>query len=297
MAKKAIVNIDLGTMTGTMQFVPPQNPMPRRDNAELEMRVAGELISVIRSASSHLLENLRPNHDDPPDVLVDVDGGTIGIELTEILPPNRLERDHVLASFRNSVIQQLNVGEQTRNRVVRIFMVDCYAEKLRPRRFTKPLARLLNEFFATDSARQECSIPVTDELAGLISRIIIQEEDLTGDPRITQPDHPLIIFDAQDTLIVPEDDVPRMLEAALRDKFAHDVDETQWLLVWSNHPVIASVRQEITQGIGQCVALCAPRYGRIFYLDLAPPGHVWHWAIAPEEKRLFDRKDARHPSV
>jgi hypothetical protein len=46
----------------------------------------------------------------------------------------------------------------------------------------------------------------------------VREADLEDDPRLQQPDEPLIVFGPQSTMLVPDDDIPALLETHVGPK-------------------------------------------------------------------------------
>jgi len=281
MSKKWIISLDLASAVGTAELKMPTRVLPRDDKERLELTIAKQLLAIIASHSSASFTGLRTNTDDPPDVLFKHDGVTTGAELTELLPPNRLEKDAIIRSIRERMLSALSVGPHTRNRVVHVGFTDDYANQLRPKNAADSLSIILNEFFAS-SGPDPRSLPVPTKLKSVISRIYVDYEDLTDDPRLDNDEHPLIIFGAQHTLIVPEDDIPAMLDAAIGRKLLHDLSMPTWLVVWSDHPATCSVQDDIVARLHPYLARQEVKYDHVFYFDLVPPGIVSHIAFVHE---------------
>jgi hypothetical protein len=96
------------------------------------------------------------------------------------------------------------------------------------------------------------------------------KEALAGDPRVESEHEPLILFTAQDTLLVPEDDCPKMIERALSRKAVHDVEVPTWLVLWSNHPAFSSLRDHLDTAIAAYLKSRTVKYERVFHLHLFP---------------------------
>lgn len=130
---KGYLILDLAAFHGGATFVPGRQ-RPRGDKAALELQCATTLLEHLRRASGIDVQNIRSNPSDPPDVLFESSGITIGVELVELLPVNRLAKDHQLAALRDRILDRLLIGEVTRNWVINIMLADDYAPKLPHRR-------------------------------------------------------------------------------------------------------------------------------------------------------------------
>lgn len=287
MKRKAVISIALNSVVGSMQLKIPTRPLPRRDKKQLELTMARRLLSVVQQRSRHLFAGLRTNCEDPPDVLFEHNGATTGIELTELLPANRLEKDAIICLLRAQLLSRLNMGPKTRNRVVHIFLVDDYSEKLRPGQCIIPLAEALNAYLNSSKCERGV-LPVPSELQDTVSRISVRLEDLTGDPRLDDEDHPLIIFGAQHTMLVPQDDIPDMLDAAVGPKLRQDLDIPTWLVLWSSHSAIGSVQERIASHLPVYLSPKKIRYQHVFYLGFAPPGIMIDIPVGSDARPLID---------
>lgn len=290
MGKKAVVSLDLTAMVGSLQLQQPSHPLPQDNNQNLELAVANRFLAVVQHYSSHSFSPARTNPADPPDVLFDHDGEETGLELTELVPPNRRQKDAILQSVRSDILGELEIGPNTRNRVISISMANDYQERLRPKKLGSQIAKLLNDVLRDlDQDKHLVALPPT--LQGVLSHVSVCHEDLAGDERIEQEDHPLLIFGAQHTLIVPDDDIPDMLETAFGRKLKHDLSGPTWLLVWNSHPAIGAVRDQIISQLRPCLSKPDIKYQHAFYLDLAHEGCMVHIPTQKQNRPLFDRDD------
>ena len=74
----------------------PCSSLSRDDKARLEVALSRVLLnSLAKKTEAPFGEPESTCPDDPPDVTVNVAGVQTGIELTELLPPNRLENDAI----------------------------------------------------------------------------------------------------------------------------------------------------------------------------------------------------------
>lgn len=268
MAKKACISIDLSTLAGTLKFIPgPQ--LPRSDKKTLELMIAKTFLSHLSSHEGSKNDMFRSSDSDPPDILFRYNGDEKGLELAELAPVNRLEKDSIIKRLKRDIVSCLNLGNHTRGYVVNILLANDYADKLRPGRIHKELAEVLNELFAEhDRATEHVDVPKV--LKHIVKHITVFKEDLTGDPRIENDNEPLIIFGAQSTLLIPEDDCPSIVEKRLSRKGLHDLDMPTWLVLWSNHHSLHSLRDGLDNAIGCYLKKHPMNYERIFHLHLFP---------------------------
>jgi hypothetical protein len=211
--------------------------------------------------------DIRSNPADPPDVLFAYDGAERGLELAELLPERRLEKDKIISKLRRDIISHLRLSEKSRGFVVNISLRDDYAAKLRPGQIDRALADTLNEFFDREG-KKATIIAVPERLQAIVHRISVFCEDLTGDPRIEDDCEPLLVFAAQHTMLIPEEDCPAMVELQLRRKLHHDLSIPTWLLLWSDHQALASLRQDLDRAVRTCLLLNPVKYERVFHLRL-----------------------------
>ncbi len=191
------------------------------------------------------------------------------MELCEILPENRLEKDSIIRRLRRDIISRLTLSENTSGFVITIFLTDDYSTRIRPGRIDRALADALSKFF--DHGDPQANIVnVPPQIQGIVTRISVFREDMTGDPRLEDDREPLIVFGAQSTMLVPEDDCPEMVESRLSRKGLHDLALPTWLLLWSNHHALASLRDELDNAIGSYLRSRPMKYERVFHLHLFP---------------------------
>jgi hypothetical protein len=189
------------------------------------------------------------------------------MELSEFVPANRFEKDAIIRQLRRDIISKLDLGEHTRGFVVNISLPDDYATRFRPGRIHADLDAALNEFFAgCDTNRAHYEVPARVESP--IAQIRIFKEDLTGDPRLEDDREPLIVFGAQSTMLVPEEDCPTIVESRLSRKGLHNLACPTWLLLWSHHDALSSLRNELDAAIGHYLLARPMAYERVFHLHL-----------------------------
>jgi len=276
MSKQWVITLDLSATISSAELIwLPGTELPRHDKKLLELTVATHLLGAL-DKDQYNVSGVRSNPIDPPDVLFALDAQQIGIELTELLPPNRFEKDSVIFDFRRSILDHLSTGEQSRNKAVHVLFADTYSEKIRTKRCEKLVARMLEGFFAqADKIPGIFGIfPSPPELSHLIAHVVIQNIDLSKDPRITHPDQPLIVFDAQNTLIFPDEDLPKIVKKTICRKAFHDLNIPTWLVIWNDHPALAGVRDEVRRTIRTEVLQRRLPYSKIIHFDLFPGGGI-----------------------
>ena len=193
------------------------------------------------------------------------------MELTELVPENRFEKDAIICKLRSDIISELELGNHTKGFVINIFLADDYVSKMRPGRISTALARALNDFFAKDDSSSS-HVEVPTQIESLVTRISVFKEDLTGDSRLKDDREPLIVFGAQSTMLVPEDDCPAIVESRLSRKSLHDLECPTWLILWSHHQALHSLRNELDNVIGHYLRKRPMEYERIFHLHLFAGG-------------------------
>lgn len=266
--KKAMISIDLASMAGTLKFV--QGPqLPRHDKKLLERVIAKTFLTHLSQQDGSTVSDIQSNLTDPPDVIFKFNGQLRGIELSEIIPENRFEKDSIIRKLRRDIISLLTISEKTSGFVFNIFLVDDYSAKIRPGHIDRALANALTSFFNRGDSDAKI-IEVPKEIKDVVSRISVFRADITGDPRLEDDHEPLIVFGAQNTMLVPEDDCPSMIESRLSRKGFHDLDFPTWLLLWSNHYALASLRDKLDNAISCYLRSHTMNYERIFHLHLFP---------------------------
>jgi len=268
--KKAVISIDLASMAGTLMYDPGVE-LPRNNKRLLEQMVASTFLEHLSQRDSSKVTDIQSNPTDPPDVMFTYNGELRGIELSEFLPDNRLQKDSILLRLRRAVISRLILGDNTRGFVVTIFLADGYASHIRPGRIDSALADALANFFDRGNPNGNI-IEVPKQIQNIVTRISVFREDLTGDPRLQDNREPLVVFDAQDTLLVPEEDCPAMVKTRLVRKGLQDFAIPTWLLLWSNHHALSSLRDHMDNAVGSYLRSHPMNYERVFHLHLFPHG-------------------------
>jgi hypothetical protein len=267
MTKKAIVSIDLASLAGTLQYVPgPQ--LPRNDKRLLELTIANSFLASLSSRDNSNITDVESTVLDPPDVTFRYNGAPRGIELSELLPEGRLEKDSIIRKLRRDIISQLPLSEKTKGTVVNIFFVDDYNTRIRPGRIDVALANALRDFFESGD-RSANTIEVPPQIQDIVTRIHVFREDMKGDPRLQDDREPLLIFGAQSTTLVPDVDCPSIVQSRLSRKGRHDLVVPTWLLLWTSHHSLTSLRDELDNAIGAYLRLHPMKYERCFHLHMA----------------------------
>lgn len=264
-----------------MEYVPARS-LPREDKERLEVECATMMLNALVSNGEHQAEQVRPNPDDPPDVLFDLPEGVRGVELVELVPENRLAKDHQIRALRDRVLDGLTLGPNTRNRHVTVFLLNDYASRFEfPRTGAQDLVASLSRFFDTGTD-EPAEVPTPPSLASVVRRISVTPANLANDPRVRSEDAPLITFGSQNTNFVPDDDFPALLTATLEPKLQHDLHPPTWLLIWSHHPAFGPMRDELIHHIGKWFYTRPCAYERIFYL---------HRRLQPSVTEFHQKRD------
>lgn len=277
MTKKATVSIDLASWAGTLKFVPGLQ-LPRHDKRLLERTIAATFLTHLSQRDGSVVADVQSHATDPPDVTFSYNGQLRGMELSEILPENRLEKDSIIRRLRRDILSQLALSDSTAGFVVTIFLADDYARRIRPGRIDQALAHALANFFAQGDSQTNV-IKVPQHIQDTVTSISVFREDLRGDPRLEDDREPLLVFGAQSTMLVPEDDCPAMIESRLSRKSLLNLAIPTWLLLWSNHRSLISVRDELDNAIGTYLRSRPMRYERIFHLHLFSSGGATEFPI------------------
>jgi hypothetical protein len=116
----------------------------------IELFIASGLLAGLSRDEQLGVTNVRANPNDPPDVLFERNGvETVGVELTEIMPPNRFDKDAFLRKLRSEILRHLELSELSANWVIGLNLTDDYAPKVSlPRGAAHQLAEAPSEFFA-----------------------------------------------------------------------------------------------------------------------------------------------------
>lgn len=278
---KGYVTIDLAATWGSMKLR-PGTPLPRHDKKAVELVVANKFLQSLQDPGKGEFADIQSNSKDPPDILFEMDHETIGLELTELLPQNRLERTAVIRKFKQRILQKLALGPHSRDWLISIMLAEDYAAKIRLR-CEAELAAALDAFFSSShrGVRTQKELPIPGSVQHSIRRVHALPWDLTGDPRIQTRDQPLIIFSAQHTLVVPDRDFPTMLETVVGRKARHDLALRTWLLLWSNHQAFGSLNDELVRHIKLYLRQHEIRYERLFYLHLHLEPCLTEFALLP----------------
>jgi hypothetical protein len=270
MAKRGIISLDLLAMTGIVPGGPTLQMgtrLLRADKAALERHLAGTLAVSVAEFEGKSASYLRSCVPDPPDVLVNYDTREIGIEVAELLPPNRLEKDGIIARMRREIVGQLHLGEQTTNLIFQIFFWDDYATDFRPGRIGPAIGKAVNEF-CNQNPGEKGTVPVPNDIADAVALITFERQDLSVDPRIAVSNEPLLIFGTQATLLCPEDDCPQIVATVMDRKCVHSVAMPTWLLLWTEHHAICPILEDMRAAITDYLQQHTHPYERVFHLHL-----------------------------
>lgn len=257
-----------------MRIVPGRQ-LPRDDKRLLEITVANAFLAHLCRNEGSTFSDVVASVSDPPDVTFTYNGQPRAIELSELVPENRYEKDDIICKLRRDIIDDLTLGDHTAGFVVTIFLADDYSAKIRPGHIHAPLAQALNGFFQHHDPNVPSihfpnarSIAVPAPIRDVVTRISVFREDLTGGPRLGSKHEPLIVFGAQSTMLIPEDDCPAIVASRLSRKGLHDLGQPTWLILWSNHHALSSLRNELDNAIGSYLRKHPMKYERIYHLHL-----------------------------
>jgi hypothetical protein len=264
---KGYVVFDLAALHGSAQFVPGRT-LQRHDKRALELMLAQIALGSLAAHESPPATNVRSNPNDPPDVLFSLADKQFGLEVAELLPDNRLERDAIIKQTKADIVARLPIGPATRDWVATVMLQDDYAQRLRPRFAEVLAATLTTHLERSSSVRQPGTIPLPAELRSAIRLVLIEPWDLAGDPRIGARDEPLIVFTAQHTNVVPDREFPALMVSVVGRKARHSLAGPTWLLLWSNHYAFGPFEADIVRHVVQYVQSQALPYARVFYLHL-----------------------------
>ncbi len=264
---KGYVVFDLAALYGTVPFVPGRT-LPRHDKRALELMLAHILLGSLAAHKPPPATDVRSNPNDPPDVLFSVADKQFGLEVAELLPDNRLERDAIIRQIKVDILARLPIGPVTRDWVVTVMLQDDYARCLRLKVAEALAATLTTHLGKSSSSRQAMTVSLPTELQSSIRVAHIEPWDLVGDPRIGARDEPLIIFTAQHTNVVPDREFPTLMASVVGRKALHSLAGPTWLLLWSNHYAFGPLKDDIVRHVDHFVQSQPLPYGRIFYLHL-----------------------------
>ncbi len=268
MAKGYII-FDLSAGHGSARFLPGVS-LGRSDKSRLEEELASVLLEALAIAEEAKVENVRANLSDPPDIIFELNEQEIGIELSELLPENRLEKDAVLQRIRKDLVRRIPQNHKSKDCVITIMLKNDYASKIQIPRFSPRLASVLTACFEEPSPLPT-SIAIPMELQSYVSLITLTPCDLSADPRIENAMEPLIIFSAQHTNILPERDFPEMVDKIVSRKEMHDLSSPTWLLLWSSHYSLGPLTEELIDQIDKYLLANPTNYDRVFYLRAQEP--------------------------
>jgi hypothetical protein len=227
------------------------------------MHVTSTLISLLPADEQAHIQNFRPNAADPPDILFEMNDKTVGIELAELVPSNRHGKDAILDNVRSRILELLVLGEHTKNRVVFLHPVDPYSEQLKLKDCAQAVATLLNTELKGRSDRSFV-LTLPAELQQRFRSICIETYDLSGHFQVSNDSQPLIVFSAEATFIVPEEDFPKILSNTVGRKLQHDLVHETWLLIWTDNQAMSGVREELHAHAKKFLATRNCRYRRVF---------------------------------
>src|SRR5262245_7634578 len=117
MTKQAVISIDLARMTGDVVYVPGLQ-LPRHDKKLLEQTIGEYFSNHLFLRGGIRLRDVQSNPSDPPDLTFSYDGKRKGLELSELAPENRLEKDNIILELRRDIISQLVLSEKTTGHAV-----------------------------------------------------------------------------------------------------------------------------------------------------------------------------------
>ena len=269
----AHMHIDLASVTGTMKLVPGRIQLPRHSKTALELTIADTALNVLSKHENSKLNDLQSNPNDPPDVFFEWNNITIGAEVVELLPPNRLGKDAAIRKFKQELISKLSLGEATRDRVINIFLDDDSCEIVNLRGFSRQLAPFIQDALKS-TADEHSVLRFVREKDEATVTITIYQHNLSEDTRISERDEPLIVLGAQNTTMIPERDLPQIVENTLQSKMRMHFDMPMWLIAWNYHPAFFGHSQELRSHLSQYVCSLESGFERAIHLHLQDEGNT-----------------------
>jgi len=233
----------------------------------MEVMIATSVLEGIAKQHQLTIKNIQSNNpNDPPDVRFEIDSIGYGIELTELTLPNRLEINSIIRRLKDSILSQLPIGDVTKDWVVSVSLDTDNANKVRGRGLEKQIAETLKTFFSSDDIKTDRTHVLT--LPNNRGKLAVYQADLSDEPGIQQRNEPLIVFSALNVTMYPDEDIPKMVEKALKGKFLIRSNELLWLLVWSEHMALTSFDNEILEAIKQYSTAHPHSFANIIYISL-----------------------------
>jgi hypothetical protein len=102
--RTAIVVISPDMMYGSAKLIQGSR-LDRTNRGSMEVAIATPIIKS--HPISMDVRNIRANPDDPPDVIFNVEETERGVELTELLPPQRLANDAAIKSIKSRLLDRI----------------------------------------------------------------------------------------------------------------------------------------------------------------------------------------------
>lgn len=254
------VVLDLESFVGTMRHV-AGSQLPRDDKPQLEQRLANVLLTAIGRIEGVDFIESRINRPDPPDVTSVYGGKTIGIEISELMPSYRLEKDAIIRQLRSDALAQLEIGLHTRDLVFNVSCHDDYAKQFRPGRWVGPL--LGQTLSGQVGDRGAVALP--PKLQTVVSSVTCFRDANVANNTLVKENEPLILFGAQNTSIDPVADFPSMVAERLDRKCQYRFDRPTWLLLWSWHFSMSGFGPQVGDSLQSYFAQRLSPYHRVFY--------------------------------
>ncbi len=264
------VNIDLGNLTPVgdddpLRIVPGLRiPLEKKKR---ELFVAKQFLCQLAERENATLNDIQINDTDPPDVVFDWNETRFGLEITELLPRKRRDKDAVIRLFRKHFEDRSAQHPMRGDRIIRIRFVNDHAEKLT---LPRGLSGLVTEIEGRiNDESLPLSIKIPSECCRVIHSICIEGVQLCDHPNRIAGSGPILLFPADDTALIPEDDIPKIVKLTVDSKLIQDVAKNTWLLVFCHHPALAGFENMIAEAFVQRVsAINRPTYSRLFYRSI-----------------------------
>jgi hypothetical protein len=84
----------------------------------------------------------------------------------------------------------------------------------------------------------------------------------------------LIVFPAEATFIVPDEDLPIILSGTVGRKLQHDLARETWLLIWTDNQAMFGVREELYDHAKRLLTSRDCKYSRVFLFTFGPMGEM-----------------------
>lgn len=216
------------------------------DKNRREMYVGFGFLHALADLEVAIVQDIRRNSSDPPDILFGWNGIEHGLELTELIPLGRRRKDDKLARLRKSILQVIDRSADYRTFAIIISLQDDYSPDAWVEKNGNELGKYLADYLRKNHAGE---IPVPSRFQRNIRSIMTIRDDFGEHPLRELPSDPIIQFPAQSTLLVVETDIKKIVSDALKPKLVRSSPLPSWLLMWTCHHSLSGGIDEIGTAI------------------------------------------------